>query len=77
MDIDAEMRRKIAVSLAATVSFVVLLVVVGMEYAEDPTPETPGGVVLQQPGGLALVGLFALFVFVMAGVGVYLDRAEQ
>lgn len=74
MDIDAEMRRKIAVSLAATVSFVVLLVVVGMEYGE---PSTDGGVVLQQPGGIVFVGLFALFVFVMAGVGVYLDRAGQ
>ncbi|MFB6177050.1 MAG: hypothetical protein ABEI99_07915 [Halobaculum sp.] len=77
MDIDAEMRRKIIVSLAATVSFVVLLVSVGTRYGTDPTPETPGGVVLQQPGGTYLVALFGLFVLLMAGVGIYLDRTTE
>ena len=76
MEIDADMRRKIAVSLAAAGSFVVLLMVVGSRYTTDPTPEEAGGVVLQAPGGIVVVGLFALFVLGMAGVGVYLDRVE-
>jgi|GEM_PF-2162348 len=73
---DADMRRKITVSLATAVSFVALLVFVGSQYTVDPTPEEAGGVVLQAPGGVAVVSLFGLFVLAMAGVGVYLDRAE-
>ncbi len=77
MEIDADMRRKITVSLAAAASFVVLLVLVGSQYTTDPTPEEPGGVVLQEPGGIVVVALFGLFVLAMAGVGVYLDRVEE
>jgi len=77
MEIDADMRRKIAVSLAAAASFVALLVVVGSRYTTDPTPEEAGGVVLQEPGGIVVVGLFGLFVLGMAGVGLYLDRVEE
>lgn len=77
MEIDAEMRRKIIVSLAATVSFVVLLVFIGTQYGTDPTPDEPGGIVLQQPGGTYLVALFGVFVLLMAGVGIYLDRTTE
>lgn len=77
MEIDADMRRKIAVSLAAAASFVALLVVVGSQYTTDPTPDEAGGVVLQEPGGIVVVGLFGLFILGMAAVGVYLDRVEE
>ncbi|MEZ3115882.1 hypothetical protein RYH80_08120 [Halobaculum sp. MBLA0147] len=77
MDIDAGMRRKIAVSLGTSAAFVVLLIFVGLEYTTDPTPSEPGGVVLQEPGGTIFVGLFALFVLAMGAVGVYLDRFEE
>lgn len=77
MEIDAEMRRKIIVSLTATVAFVALLVFVGTRYGTDPTPEEPGGIVLQQPGGTYLVALFGVFVLLMAGIGIYLDRVEE
>jgi hypothetical protein len=74
MEIDAEMRRKIAVSLVATVTFVALLVAVGMEYS---TESESGGVVIQQPGGTYLVAVVALFVLLMGGIGIYLDRTTN
>lgn len=73
MDIDAEMRRKIGTSLAASLVFVAALIAIGVQFsAEAPDGE---GVVLTQPGGLFFVAVIGAFVLLMAGVGIYLDRA--
>lgn len=66
MDLDAEMRRKIAASVAAVGLFIVLVLYVGATFND-------GG--LSSDGGLALVGVIALFVLVMAGVGLFLSRS--
>jgi len=63
MDIDAEMRRKIVVSIVSVGAFFALFVGIGVTYGPD----------LGDTGGIALVGAIALFVLVMAGVGVYLQ----
>ena len=67
MEIDAEMRRKIAVSVAAVGVFIALVVVVGSQYTSNHH--------LTQTGGYALVGIMALFVVLMAAVGLFLDRS--
>ncbi len=66
MELDAEMRRKIAVSVGAVVVFVGLVIGVGVTYATNH--------VLPTMGSYALVGVLAVFVVLMAAVGVYLDR---
>jgi hypothetical protein len=63
MDIDAEMRRKIAVSIVAVGAFFAVFIGIGVTFGPD----------LGEAGGMALVGAIALFVIVMAGVGVVLD----
>ncbi|RLM56641.1 hypothetical protein DVK02_09090 [Halobellus sp. Atlit-31R] len=63
MDIDAEMRRKIVVSIVSVGAFFALFVGIGATYGPD----------LGDTGGLVLVGAIALFVLVMAGVGVFLQ----
>ena len=63
MDIDAAMRRKIVVSLVSVGAFFALFVGIGATFGPD----------LGETGGLALVGAIALFVLVMAGVGVVLQ----
>ncbi|MFB6304250.1 MAG: hypothetical protein ABEH47_03715 [Haloferacaceae archaeon] len=64
MELEEGMVRKIAVSTAVVVAFLVLIVFLGMTYGSD----------LGDTGGLALIGSIVLFILVMAGVGVYLDR---
>ena len=66
MDIDAEMRRKILVSVGAVVVYIALLVAVGMAYTTDHT--------LTLPGAYYIVGIVALFVVMMAVAGLFLDR---
>ena len=66
MDIDAEMRRKILVSLGAVVVYIGLLVAVGITYTTDHT--------LSLPGAYVVVGIVALFVVMMGGAGLFLDR---
>lgn len=66
MDIDAEMRRKILVSVGAVVVYIALLVAVGTVYTTDHT--------LALPGAYYVVGIVALFIVMMAGVGLFLDR---
>lgn len=68
MDIERETVVEIAVSVAAVGLFVLLIVAVGVSYGID----APGG--FSDTGALALVGAILLFVLVMAGVGVALDR---
>lgn len=65
MDIDEEMRRKIAASVAAVGLFIVLVLFVGATYNH-------GG--LSPTGGYALVGAIAVFILVMAGIGFFLAR---
>lgn len=64
MDIDAEMRRKIVVSIVSVGAFFAVFVGIGATYGPD----------LGETGGLALVGAIALFVLVMGAVGVFLDN---
>lgn len=66
MEVDAEMRRKIVVSLGAVALFITVLVGIGASFAD-------GG--LTPTGGYAIVGAVALFITLMAVVGVYLARS--
>jgi len=65
MEIDAEMRRKIAVSVGAVVVFIALLVAIGARFSTNHN--------LSETGAYYLVGVMTLFVVLMAGAGVYLD----
>ncbi|WP_396610990.1 hypothetical protein ACH9L7_12295 [Haloferax sp. S1W] len=67
MAIEAEMRRKIAVSIVAVGVFISLIVGIGATYNQSG---------LASMGGLALVGAITAFVFVMAGIGVWLSRSS-
>jgi len=69
MEIDAELRRQITVSLAAAAVFIVGLVGIGVAFG--------GSTVLPEAGAFALVVLLAGFVLLMAGVGTYLIRADD
>ncbi|OYR39549.1 MULTISPECIES: hypothetical protein [unclassified Halorubrum] len=69
MEIDAELRRQITVSLAAAAVFIVGLVGIGVTFG--------GSAGLPASGALALVGLLAGFVLLMALVGAYLIRASD
>ncbi|MFB6089697.1 MAG: hypothetical protein ABEJ97_01445 [Halobellus sp.] len=63
MEIDAEMRRKIVVSIVSVGVFFAVFVGIGATFGPD----------LGSTGGLALVGAIALFIVVMALTGVFLD----
>jgi len=65
MEIDAEMRRKIGLSITVVVFFVALILGIGATYND-------GG--LGSTGGLALVGSVLLFVLAMGVVGAWLAR---
>ncbi|ADE04842.2 MULTISPECIES: DUF7472 family protein [Haloferax] len=67
MAIEAEMRRKIAVSIVAVGVFIALIVGIGATYNQSGLVST---------GGLALVGAITAFVLVMAGIGVWLSRSS-
>jgi len=69
MDIDAELRRQILVSLLAVAVFLAGLALIGVKYGT--------GTALPAAGGLALVGLLAGFVILMAFVGAYLVQAGE
>jgi len=66
MEIDAEMRRKIVVSVVAVGIFVGLILGITSAFNGDGT--------LGSQGGLYLIGSVVLFVLMMAGVGVWLDQ---
>jgi hypothetical protein len=61
MELEEEMVRKIAISVAAVGVFVAFVVGIGTTYDD-------GGL------GFALVGAIVLFILLMAGVGFVLDR---
>lgn len=66
MDVERETVVEIAVSVGSVGLFVLLIVSVGVLFGTD------GG--FTETGALALVGAIVVFVLVMAGVGVALDR---
>jgi uncharacterized membrane protein len=63
MELEEGMVRKIAISVGAVSVFVALVVGIGTSYND-------GG--LGSTGGLALVATIAVFILVMAGVGIFL-----
>jgi hypothetical protein len=65
MELEEGMVRKIAISVAAVGVFVAFIMGIGTTYND-------GG--LGSTGGLALVGAIVLFILLMAGVGLLLDR---
>jgi hypothetical protein len=65
MEIGAEMRRKIIVSVLAVGVFVGIILGIGITYDS-------GG--LDPSGGLALIGSIVLFVLLMAVVGFWISR---
>ena len=67
MDIDEEMRPKIALSVGAVILLVIVFLVIGVTF---------GGSGLSATGGYALVGALVGFVLLMGLVGVYLARQE-
>ena len=69
MEIDAELRRQIAVSFAAAFVFVAGLVYIGTTYGPSRS--------LPEDGALAIVGLLAGFVLFMALIGAFLIRANE
>ncbi|WP_348606910.1 DUF7472 family protein [Halobaculum rarum] len=68
MEIDAEMRRMIAVSVGAVVVFIALLIAIGFQYTD--------GHDLSSVGAYYFVAAIGLFVALMAAAGVLLDRRE-
>ncbi len=69
MEIDAELRRQITVSMLAAAIFVAGLVGIGVAY--------DGASGFTESGAIALVGLLTGFVLLMALVGAYLIRAND
>ncbi|WP_277554725.1 DUF7472 family protein [Halobaculum limi] len=65
MTLDAEMRRKIAVSVGAVVVFIALLIAIGTRYTTGHN--------LSNVGGYYFVGVMALFIVLMGAAGIFLD----
>jgi hypothetical protein len=65
MALEAEMRRKIVVSIVTVAAFIGIIIGIGVTFHD-------GG--LGSTGGLALIGSIVLFVLLMAGVGVFLSQ---
>ena len=68
MEIDAELRRQIVVSLFAAAVFLAGLVAIGVTFDGSTLPED---------GAVALIGLLTGFVLLMALVGLYLMRNDD
>ncbi len=69
MEIDAELRRQIAVSVAAASVFLAGLVGIGTVFG--------GSAGLGETGAIALVALLVAFVLLMALVGAFLMRTRS
>jgi hypothetical protein len=67
MDIDEEMRPKIALSMGAVLVLVIVFLAIGVTF---------GNAGLSVTGGYALVGALVSFVLLMGVVGVYLASRE-
>ena len=69
MELDAELRRQITVSMLAAAVFVAVLIGIGVSFnGAGQLPET---------GAIAVVGLLVGFILLMALVGAYLIRAND
>jgi len=68
MEIEREAIVQVVISAIALVTFVAGTVVIGMNYSTD------GG--LSQQGGVAVVGAIGLFVVLMLGAGLWMERQE-
>lgn len=67
MELSAESRRQIVLSMVAVGFFIVLMVAIGVTF---------NGQELAPTGGLALIAAITLFVLVMGGIGAYLARKD-
>lgn len=67
MDIDEEMRPKIALSMGAVLLLFVVFLGIGLTF---------GGAGLTTTGGYALIGALIGFILLMGVVGVYLATRE-
>jgi len=68
MDFDRETIVEITAAVVPVVLFIAFLLYLGSKYTE--------GEDLTSTGGLAVIGLLALFILAMAGVGYYLANAD-
>ncbi|ERH02617.1 MAG: hypothetical protein J07HN6_00655 [Halonotius sp. J07HN6] len=71
MEIDADLRRKTAVSAAAVGISLVTFTAIGLAFSEE-IPN--GGIAFSNTGGFAVVAALVGFIFLMAGIGVWLDN---
>ena len=69
---DAETRYQVLIAVGGVLVFIVAAVLVGVTYGENGNSVTA----MTPTGGIALVGTVALFILVMAGLGVWLERQE-
>jgi len=69
MEIDAELRRQVVVSMLAAAAFVAGLVGIGVVY--------DGARGFSESGAIALIGLLTGFILLMALVGTYLIRVND
>lgn len=65
MEIDAELRRQIVVSVSAGLVFLAAVMVIGTTF--------DGGDELPEEGALAIVGLLVGFILLMAIIGFFLN----
>jgi polyferredoxin len=68
MEIEREAIVQVVISAIALVTFVAATVFVAMTYSADGA--------LTAQGGTALVGAIGLFVIVMLGAGIWLERQQ-
>lgn len=68
MELERGQLIEIVASITAVAGFVVALVVVSLLFNRTELSPT---------GGIVLVGVIALFILAMAGIGIYLARMEE
>jgi len=73
MEVDRAMIAQVVVSVIAVAMFVAGLVVISTMYGSD----TGGGIQISADGGLALVGLIAVFIVVMPALGYVVERMKS
>lgn len=68
MDIEREAAAQVVISAIALVTFVAATVVISSNYATNGN--------LTEQGGVAIIGAIGLFVVVMIGAGLWMERQE-
>jgi polyferredoxin len=68
MDIERETIAQIAISAIAFATFIAASVFVSLTYSANDH--------LTQQGGVAIIGAIGLFVVVMLGAGIWMERQE-